>query len=155
MALFMSSQNGGVAKNVLIERNFFSCPAPGDTIGCGSTINMRPDYQFQNITWRSNEIVGLVNLQGGLGGYSNVTFENNKVGQMSACHASITYLNNTSDPGRQDCDPGSHTPPIGPSASGVAEPGGSSDSGYRSAYASDALVLGRGCYGNGFRHLRC
>jgi hypothetical protein len=114
MSLFLSGDNGGVARNVLIERNFFSCPAPNDTIGCGATINMRPDYQFQNILWRSNDIDGLVYLQGGAGGYSGVRFENNRVHQMGACLSSITYVNNTSAPGRQDCDPGSHSPPIGP-----------------------------------------
>jgi hypothetical protein len=114
MSLFLSGDNGGVARNVLIERNFFSCPAPNDTVGCGATINMRPDHQFQNVLWRSNDIQGLVYLQGGgSDDYSSVRFENNRVGQMSACHSSVTYVNNTSTAGR-DCDPGGFTPPIGP-----------------------------------------
>jgi hypothetical protein len=113
MSLFLSGDNSGVARNVLIERNFFSCPAPNDTVGCGATINMRPDHQFQNIIWKSNDIDGLVYLQGGSGGYSGVRFENNRVEQMGACHSTITYVNNTSTRGR-DCDQGSHSPPIGP-----------------------------------------
>lgn len=118
MSLFLSGDNGGVARNLVIERNLFTCPAPGDTIGCGATINMRPDVPFQNVTFRSNQVGdsrgGLFYLQGSAAGYSNVRMENNKVGSFSACHSSITYLNSTSDPGQRDCDTGDAVPPIGP-----------------------------------------